>query len=263
MDFVKGEAVVGFPFQMLNKYGQPLTTGTVIGYITKDGGTQEQLSMVPVHEGNGQWSVNISATEMNADIIGLLFKHDDIDSITQHFTIKTLVLSTEDAYTYVPATSVGVTTVEDLTWNYYGTISRANVYFSKRLNTGAWDNAFYNDRESSLIMATRIIDRLNFAGDKSSEDQVLQFPRCDDTKVPVSIEYAAYEIALALLDGYNPDQEVQTLGVLSESYSGVRTTYDADYVNEHIRAGVPSIDAWEYLRPFLRDPKRVRLSRVS
>lgn len=261
MDFIKGEAVVGFPFEMISKAGDAITTGVTSGFITKDGGVQEPISMVPVHEGNGQWSVNISAAEMTADILGLLFTHDGGNFVPQHFTIKTIVEAT--AVSYVPATSVGSVTEEDLTWNYYGTISRATAYFSKRLNTRIWDEALYNDREAALIMATRSIDRLNFAGDKNDVDQTLQFPRGDDTAVPADIEYANYELALILLDGVDQDQEVETLGVLSEAYSGVRTTYDGFYANEHIRAGIPSIEAWEFLRPYLRDHSRLRVSRVS
>ena len=147
--------------------------------------------------------------------------------------------------------------------DYYGTHAAAETYFSERLDTKIWDGTLYSDRIAALIMSTRAIDKLNFGSDKNNENQNLQFPRGDDTVVPVEIEYAAYEVALALLDGYNPDEEVETLGVLSEAYSGVRTTYDASHVNEHIRAGIPSIEAWEYLRPFLRDPTQVRLSRVS
>lgn len=263
MDFIKGQAVEGFPFEMIDKSGDAITTGIVTGYMTKDGGTQEAISMVPVHEGNGQWSVNLSAAEMNADIIGLLFTHDGGNYIPQHFTIKTIVQLEDGSITYVPATSVGVVAIDDLVWTYYGTISRANVYFSKRLNTRVWDETLYNDREAALIMATRAIDKLNFAGEKYDSSQSLQFPRGDDIEIPVDIEYAAYEIALALLDGYNQDQEVETLGVLTEVYSGVRTTYDASYVNEHKRAGIPSIEAWEYLKPYLRDQTQLRLSRVS
>lgn len=260
MDFIKGQAVEGFPFEMINKTsGEPVTTGTVNGYITQDGGTQVALSMVPVHEGNGQWSVNLSAGEMNADIIGLLFTHTS--AVPQHFTIKTLVESV--ATTYVPATTEGQVTADDFVWDYYGTVERADTYFSRRLNTGPWDSALANDRESALIMATRAIDKLNIGGDKASETQNLQFPRNDDSDIPVEIEYACYEIALALLDGYDQDQEAQTIGVLSEAYSGVRTTYDASHVSEHIRAGIPSIEAWAYLKPFLRDPRKLRLSRVT
>jgi len=260
MDFIKGQAVEGFPFEMIAKSdGSAITSGIVSGYITKDGGTQEALTNPIVHEGNGQWTINLSAAEMTADIIGLLFIHTL--GIPQHFTIKTIVEAV--AATYVPATTESVVTEEDLTWYYYGTISRATAYFSKRLNTRVWDTALYADREASLIQATRTIDKLNFAGELADAEQNLQFPRNDDTEVPIEIEYACYEIALALLDGYNSDQEVQTIGVLSESYSGVRTTYDGDFVAEHVRAGIPSIEAWEYLYPFLRDSRAVRISRVS
>jgi len=261
MDFEKGKAVVGFPFQMIDTSGADVTTGTVNGFITKEGGTQESLSMVPVHEGNGQWSVNLSAAEMNADILGLVFTHTS--AVTQQFTIKTIVQLTNETIEWVPATAVGVRTVDDLTWYFYGSIARADTYFSKRLNTGTWDRSTSNDKESALIMSAAAIDKLNFAGSKNDSTQSLQFPRNDDTDVPVEIEYAAYEVAIALLDGYDKDQEIETLGVLSEAYSGVRTTYDIHYVNEHKRAGIPSSEAWDYLKPFLRDPTQLKVSRVS
>jgi hypothetical protein len=259
MDFIKGQAVVGFPFEMVTPAGVPVSTGVVSGYITKDGGDQETLSMVPVSEGNGQWTVNFSSAEMYADILGLLFLHPS--AVPQHFIIKTIVEPVEK--TYVPATTESVVTEDDLTWYFYGTISRANVYFSRRLNTRSWDTAVYSDREAALIQATRTIDKLNFAGDKADSSQSLQFPRNNDAEVPIEIEFACYEIVLVLLDGYNQDQEIQTIGVLSESYSSVRTTYDGDFVAEHVRAGIPSIEAWEYLYPFLRDSRSVRISRVS
>ena len=74
--FLKGVAVTGFTFVMLNKDdGGVITTGTVTGKITKDGGTQGAVAGSFVHEGNGQWSVNLTATEMDADVIGLTFLH--------------------------------------------------------------------------------------------------------------------------------------------------------------------------------------------
>lgn len=261
MDFVKGQAVVGFPFQMITTSGTDVTTGTVNGFITKDGGTQESLSMLATHEGNGQWSINLSAAEMNADILGLVFTH--INGVTQQFTIKTVVQITSETLTFVPATSVGIITVDDLVFYFYGSIARGVVYFSKRLNASVWDTASNNDREAALLMAAEAIDKLNYAGDKHLSTQSLQFPRLDDVDIPVEIEYAAYEIAIALLDGYDKDQEIETLGVLSESHSGIRTTYDVNYVNEHKRAGIPSIEAWEYLKPFLRDRTQLKISRVS
>jgi hypothetical protein len=146
---------------------------------------------------------------------------------------------------------------------YYGTIDGAGTYYSTRLNTAIWERSVLEDRVAALTMATAAIDKLNIAGSKADADQELQFPRCNDTVVPTAIERAAYEIVLTLLDGYDQEQEVETLGVLSEAYSGVRTTYDAHYVNEHKRAGIPSSEAWELLLPYLRDPTLMRISRVS
>lgn len=257
-DFIKGKAVEGFPFQLIHKtLLTDITSGTVTGYITKDGGVQEVLSNPFVHEGNGQWTVNLSAAEMNADIIGLLFKHTD--TVTQHFSIRTTL---EAAAIVVAQTTAAGPSVVD-TYNFYGTLLRADNYFNVRLNTGAWDDALTADREAALIMSARAIDKLNFAGDKADVAQELQFPRGDDTVIPVEIDQAGYEIALAFLDEYDIEQEAQTIGVLTEGYSGVRTTYDADYVPEHTVAGIPSIEAWRLLKPFLRDAKVLRLSRVS
>lgn len=76
--FLKGVGVTGFTFVMLNaSNGSVITSGTVTGKITKDGGTQGAVAGSFVHEGNGQWSVNLSATEMDADVIGLTFLHTD------------------------------------------------------------------------------------------------------------------------------------------------------------------------------------------
>ena len=76
--FLKGVAVTGFTFVVLHvSKGTAITTGTVTGKITKDGGTQGAVAGSFVHEGNGQWSVNLTATEMDADVIGLTFLHSE------------------------------------------------------------------------------------------------------------------------------------------------------------------------------------------
>ena len=72
--FKKNTAVTGFAFTLVNKAdGSPITSGTVTGYYLLDGGTQGTIAGTPVHEGNGQWSVNLTAGEMNGDVVGLLF----------------------------------------------------------------------------------------------------------------------------------------------------------------------------------------------
>lgn len=86
--FEKNVAITGFPFLLINKTtGTAVTSGTVTSYITIDGGTQTTLAGSETHEGNGQWSVDLAAGEMNGDVIGLEFTH--ADAIPMQFTIRT------------------------------------------------------------------------------------------------------------------------------------------------------------------------------
>ena len=86
--FKKNTAVTGFAFALVSATdGSAITSGTVTGYYTLDGGTQGTIAGTAVHEGNGQWSINLLAAEMNGDIVGLLFTH--ASAVNAHFTIKT------------------------------------------------------------------------------------------------------------------------------------------------------------------------------
>ena len=145
----------------------------------------------------------------------------------------------------------------------YTTITEAQTYFDGRLNTEAWDDADKTKRDKSLKHATSLIERLNFTGDKADEDQVLQFPRGDDTTVPTDIQYACAELAMALLDGVDPDLELENLGMVSQGIASIRSTYDVSRPSEHILAGIPSASAWRFLKPYLRDPLTVNLDRVG
>jgi hypothetical protein len=259
MAFIRGQAVTGFPFGLVNKdTGESITTGDVDIYITIDGGAQFAALGEPVHEGNGQWTVNFNGNEIDGRFIGILIIHPD--SVPQHFTIEAIESDPTVPVISVTVTSSG-TSISD-TFEYYGTLLAAEHYFNYKLDSSDWDLATIKDREKALIQATRAIDKLNFLHDKFNIDQTLQFPRGVSEAVPIEIEYACYEIAIKLLGGIDVDVEAKTLGVMSESYTGIRTAYDPSFVNEHIRAGIPSIEAWEYLKPFLRDSRTVKLLRV-
>jgi hypothetical protein len=94
-------------------------------------------------------------------------------------------------------------------------------------------------------------------------EQVLEFPRGEDTVVPETIRRACYEIAYSLLDGKDPELELENLGVVSQGYSSVRTTYSRSQVPiEHLINGIPNALAWRLLKPFLRDGDAVKLTRV-
>jgi hypothetical protein len=167
---------------------------------------------------------------------------------------------------------------------YYGSVAGGDSYFATRLHSTAWDYASASEKLKSLYTATRYMDRLNYKGQKSTvytaleNDpeaidsalrtadllQELEFPRDTDTSVPLDIEIACYEIAFALLDGVDPDIELENLGVQSQVYAGVRTSYNRDQQPiEHLIHGIPSPLAWRLLKPFLRDGKQIRIDRVG
>ena len=149
----------------------------------------------------------------------------------------------------------------------YGSVSEAEEYFQTRYGAGAWD-ALANqpnetkDKIASLTTATHIIDRLNFKGCRTSTTQDLQFPRDGNTAVPIAIKLATYEIALALLDGVEPEMEFENLFLTSQGYANVRSGHK-DVPQPHHLAGVPSFKAWTFLRPYMQDPNELKLDRVS
>jgi hypothetical protein len=168
--------------------------------------------------------------------------------------------------------------------SYYGSLVEANDYFSMRFREHAWSSAAVEDRPKALWAATLVIDALNYkgykstvytllAGDPGATDeeireaevaQPLEFPRGADVLVPEAIRRSTYEIAHDLLDGKDPELELETLGIISQSYAAVRTSYSRNQVPiEHIINGIPSSQAWRWLRPFLRAEDAIVLARIS
>jgi hypothetical protein len=148
-------------------------------------------------------------------------------------------------------------------YTFYGTMLAALEYFSNRLYSDPWDNATIEDKRRALIAATRIIDTLNYKDEIAVEGQYHEFPRGTDTDVPAAIEQACYEMAMCLLDGRDPDLELESLGISSQGIESVRTTYSRSRIPiEHLINGVPSSQAWRLIRPFLRDENSIKLIRV-
>jgi hypothetical protein len=139
--------------------------------------------------------------------------------------------------------------------------SDADVYFESRPNSANWDAVSDESKKTKyLTEATRLIDTLNFIGSKADEDQELEFPRGDDTVIPESIENACCEIAYALLSGRDVEYEHELLGSSASNSAGQLTNTVVNVAKLH---GIPSVKAWMYLRPYLRDGSAITLSRVS
>jgi len=168
--------------------------------------------------------------------------------------------------------------------SFYGTLEEADDYFANRLHETAWSSASAADRRKALIAARSIIDALNYKGNKASvytllqanpsagqeeiraaeATQALEFPRGADSVVPEAIRIGEYEIAYALLDGKDPELELENLAVNAMGYGAVKTSYERSQLPiEHIVNLVPSSVAWRLLKPFLRDSDALKLLRLS
>jgi hypothetical protein len=145
----------------------------------------------------------------------------------------------------------------------YGTIERADNYFAMMLEGQRWAFTERLKRLQALVSATRRIDRLNFKGEMADASQPLQFPRGTDTVVPVEIEQACYELALVLLKGVDPDTEADNLSATVQAYGSLRSEFDRTSIPPYIRAGIPSLTAWNLLFPFLDPVRGITLRRVS
>lgn len=156
-------------------------------------------------------------------------------------------------------------TIQALT---YIDVIDATTYFQTRLNSSTWFDADVTDQDrlAALVTATRRIDNLNFMGSQALYGQLLQWPRLglnlDPTTIPDDILIATCELAYALLDGADANMEVESIASTSDKFSSVGDTYNRGFVLDHIRAGIPSLEAWQHLVPYLVDPNLVTLRRT-
>jgi hypothetical protein len=179
---------------------------------------------------------------------------------------------------------------------YYGTVAEADAYFAARLHSDVWTDAVASDKPKALTEATQLIDALNYRGVKNAlwlimyewnaqteryekilvdvptrdekntanATQVLEFPRGQDTTVPEEIEWACYETALALLEGFDPEDAVERTNVIRQGYAAVRTTYaEGSASQEYLVYGIPTARVWRWLKPRLTDGRIIRISRAD
>lgn len=145
----------------------------------------------------------------------------------------------------------------------YGSLEAADIYFANKLRTLVWRKASKTDRIAALREATRLIDNLDFKGEKTDDDQLHEFPR-DGSNTPKNIELACYEIAIKLIAGVDPDQQANDMVVTGRTFASVKITYDRQkVVQEYMQARIPSAVAWDMLKPYLKDPKEFTLSRAN
>ncbi len=156
----------------------------------------------------------------------------------------------------------------------YGTYTEGDTYFATRLYVSAWTEATNANKTIALTEASMRMDRLKFAGILVDDDQELEFPRYyldydgtdngpeGDEVIPDDIQNACFELAFVLLDGKDPDLELENLTVLSHKFGNI-VTGKSGQILQHILAGIPSALAWHYLLPYLTSGRALKLNRVS
>ena len=121
-------------------------------------------------------------------------------------------------------------TIKDANANSYVTLTEANAYFETVPDSTTWDNKTVDQKNRSLIAATRWIDSFVFFGNRCDRGQSLKFPRnnyhVDEVEltcqtIPNNIKYAQFELARALAN--DPDAmtgNVGTNGNIAEAKLG-------------------------------------------
>ncbi len=163
----------------------------------------------------------------------------------------------------------------------YGSVNGGNAFFDSRLHSYDWDQATVADRQKALYQATTLIDQFAYVGRKYTVQAVvtalgdtadlctdankealrvaelaqeLEFPRGDNSTIPTEIEHACYLIAKALLSGRDPEVDLEALATKATAYGDIRTTYNRDGNHlEHVAHLIPSPQAFNLLKPFLRE----------
>lgn len=145
--------------------------------------------------------------------------------------------------------------------NYYGSLTEANDYFANKLYSDLWFDQDPDLRVKAMKDATLRLDRLNFIGVRTDSSQELQFPRNGSNDIPVNIKRAVFEIAFQLLDGRDPEIEYNLLRKQTIGVGPGRASNDTKLIPIHVANGIPSLLAWSYIKPYLRDKSRLKLQR--
>lgn len=191
---------------------------------------------------------------------------DPAPNLLYQWTVKFIYGGSTD---YAPFTTAGGSDSAA-----YSSPAQAQPYFASRLFSQPWFNASVTLQQNALTQATTLINKFNYVGRKTDPTQVNEWPRryvildgviLDSTAVPNHILLAQFEIAIALLRGYDPEREIRDLRIASRGIAGVRATYDSRHVPDHLLNGIPSKLAWDYLSPYFNrnNSTNVSLRRVS
>jgi hypothetical protein len=148
--------------------------------------------------------------------------------------------------------------------NSYVDVDEAESYFETRLDVPAWYSADDEDKESSLVTATQLIDELAFKGSMTSLSQELAWPRSGviyyspragqlveifSDEIPKIIKTATFEVALHLLT----NQDLLSADDQTFERIKVGPIEIADSASNHTKAPVIPSRVKNILRPIMSE----------
>lgn len=100
------------------------------------------------------------------------------------------------------------TTIGGAASNSFCSVAEANAYHVLRGHNAEWGDSGVSEKEAALAWATRILDRLNWSGNRAATTQALRWPRYNaydqdgyviaNTVIPTAVKNATAELALYL-----------------------------------------------------------------
>lgn len=127
----------------------------------------------------------------------------------------------------------------------------------------SWFEATETQKKKALESATRLMMRLPWKGLPATMTQRLHHPLAGETTVPTPLIQACALIASALLDGRDVEEEYTSNSRTSERYGPIGISRDAGHQAPHLIAGIPSLEAWRLIRPYLSDLGLTSLIRAN
>lgn len=137
--------------------------------------------------------------------------------------------------------------------NTYLTLAEAETYFEGRLHVEVWDSSTEDNKNRSLVMASKRISQEAFFGDRQNDTQKLSFPRVGlsyldgvylDGIIPEQIKEAQCELALHLLQTDMSKPSVDTSNIKSVKVGSIGVDYAIDN-NDNVSRG------YDELPPFV------------
>lgn len=131
----------------------------------------------------------------------------------------------------------------------FATLDEADLYFDSKLRKEAWEMTTDLLRQTALYEASNIILSLNYT------------PFIEP--YPQDVINATSEIALKLLEGVDPDEELEQSRIKSQTFDRIKQVNKENETPLHVIAGVPSATAFRLLSKYLPNPNVIRLDRVD